>query len=135
MNVLNKNNRVRLTIDFIQLKRKIFPIPPVEEMHANVKGTVIFNKLDANSGFYQVDLAEESKELTTFLMPFGRYYFNQLPFGIMCAPEYFQAQMKKILENCKNVVYHMDNILVWGSTIEEQNKCLAAILAQLKKTI
>ena len=30
------------------------------------------------------------QKLTTFITPFGRYYFEWLPFGICSAPEYFQ---------------------------------------------
>ena len=98
-NVVYKNNKVRITIDYTRLnqsvKREIFPILPVEETLANIKDAAYFTKLDANSGFYQIDLTEESKKLTTFLTPFGRFYFNRLPMGIACAPEHFEARIKK----------------------------------------
>ena len=53
-----------------------------------LSGAKIFSKLDANSGFWQIPLAEESKPLTTSITPYGR--FNQLPFEISSAPELFQ---------------------------------------------
>eukprot|EP00064_Thunnus_orientalis_P018466 superscaffoldBa00004267_g18565 len=37
------------------------------------------SKLDCNMGFWQILLAEESAKLTTFITPFRRYHFNQLP--------------------------------------------------------
>ena len=39
------------------------------------------SKLDTNSGFWQVTLAEESCDLTTFITPFGWHQFNKLPFA------------------------------------------------------
>ena len=64
----------------------------------------LFNKLDANSGFWQIPLAEESRSLTTFVTPFGRYHFNKLPFGISSAPELFQKRMSKVSEGLDGVV-------------------------------
>ena len=64
----------------------------------------LFSKLDANSGFWQIPLAEESRSLTTFVTPFGRYHFNKLPFGISSAPELFQKRMSKVSEGLDGVV-------------------------------
>ena len=71
----------------------------------------IVSELDANSGFWQIQLANESAKLTTFITPFGRYQFNKLPFGITSAPEYFQKKMGEELRDCKGVVCLMDDIL------------------------
>ncbi len=106
-------------------------MPNVEETSAKLKGGRIFSKLDANSGFHQICLAEESKKLTTFLTPFGRYYFNRLPMGITSAPEHFQSQMREILADCENVCL-MDDILVWGATESEHDKNLAKVLEKLR---
>lgn len=38
----------------------------------------MFSKLDANSGFWQIPLEENSRLLTTFVTPHGQYYFNYL---------------------------------------------------------
>ena len=35
--------------------------------------------------------------LTTFITPFGHYYFKRLPLGICSAPEHFQCRMSAIL--------------------------------------
>eukprot|EP00731_Ephydatia_muelleri_P037371 Em0452g6a len=68
-------------------------------------------KLDANSGFWQIPLSEDSRLLTTFVTPFGRYCFNKLPFGISFAPEHFQKVMSRILEGLDRVVCQMDECL------------------------
>ena len=53
--------------------REVYPMPHVDETLAFLAGAKVFSKLDANSGFWQVPLAESCRHLTTFIMPFGRY--------------------------------------------------------------
>ena len=84
--------------------REVYPIPKVDETLAQLLGASVFSKLDANSGFWQIPLAEESKHLTTFITPFARYWFNKLPFGISSAPELFQRCMGEILEGLPGVL-------------------------------
>ena len=57
----------------LSVLREPHPIPKVDETLAQLHGVKIFSKLDANSGFWQIPLAKESRPLTTFITPFGRY--------------------------------------------------------------
>ena len=72
----------------------------------------IVSKLDANSGFWQIPLEEESQQLTAFLTPWGKYIYTKLPSGLTSAPEIFCREMDKILKNCKGVIIHMDDVLI-----------------------
>ena len=65
-------------------------MPKVETTLAQLSGAKVFSKLDANSGFWQIPLADESNLLTTFITPFGCFCFNKVLFGISNAPEIFQ---------------------------------------------
>lgn len=91
--VVKPSGEVRVCVDLTQLNKSVlrerFALPTVDQALGSLKGAKWFSKLDANSGFYQVQLAKDSEELTTFLTPFGRYCFTRLPFGITSAPEYF----------------------------------------------
>jgi len=86
-------------------------------------------KLDANSGFWQILLDEESYLLTMFITLYGRYAFNKLLFGISSAPEVLQRRMSRILEGLEGVVCQIDDILVFGkdqkSTIDDYTRCLS----------
>ena len=92
--------------------REVHPIPTVDETLAQLSGAAVFSKFDANSGFWQIPLAPESRNLTTFVTPFGRYSFNKIPFGISSAPELFQKRMSKILEGLDGVLCHMNDVLI-----------------------
>ena len=95
--VSKSDRRLHICIDLTRLtqsvQRECHPIPSVDHTLAQLGGAKIFSKLDTNSGFWEVHLQEDSALLTTFITPFGRFCFNQLPFGITSAPEYFQKRM------------------------------------------
>ena len=69
------------------------PSPTVDETLGLITGAAVFSKLDANSDFCQIPLHSESHLLTTFIMSFGGYCFNKLPFRISGSQEHFQKRM------------------------------------------
>ena len=99
--VPKSNGQVRICVDLTKLNKSVCQerhlLPSVEQILAQLEGAKVFSKLDANSGFWQIELAPESAKLTTFISPFGRFCFNRLPFGITSAPEHFQKRMSSIL--------------------------------------
>ena len=93
---------------------------------------MVFSKLDANYGFWQIPLATESRLLTTFITPFGHHCFNKLPFGISSAPELFQKWMEELLEGLEGVVCLMDNVLIFGWDRQEHDARLIKVLEQIQ---
>ena len=120
MVVVPKKDDVRICVDLTKLnesvRRQRHEMPSVEYTMGQLSDARIFSKLDANSGFWQVPLADESALLTTFITPFGRFCFKRLPFGISSAPEHFQRRMSAILEGIDGVLCQMDDILIFGAT-------------------
>ena len=104
----------------------------VEETLGSISSGTVFSKLDANSGFHQVVLTDESAKLTTFITPFGRFMFRRLLYGISSAPEYFQKRMDKELTGLQGVLCHMDDILMIGRNKEEHDEPLVKVLQRLK---
>ena len=138
MVVVPKRNSetVRICVDFRPLNecvlREVHPLPKVEETLAQLSGATVFSKVDANCGFWQIPLAKHSRPYTTFITPFGRYCFSKLPFGISSAPEHFQKQMNNILRGMAGVLCHMDDVLIFGSTQDEQDNRLHKVLQKLQ---
>ena len=127
---------VRICVDLKPLNesvlREVHPMPKVDTTLAQLSGATVFSKLDANSGFWQIPLAKESKLLTTFITPFGRFYFNKLPFGISSAPEIFQRHMNNVLSGLPGVLCHVDDILVYGKDLTEHESRLHATLKRIQ---
>ena len=99
---------------------------------AQLAGATLFSKLDTNNGSWQIPLEEESRLLTTFITPFGRYCFNKLPFGISSAPELFQRRMNTILDGLKGVRCQVDDILIFGRNQTEHDSRLIAVLKRIQ---
>lgn len=126
-------DEVRICVDMTPLNdsvcREKFILPSVDQTLGMLTGAQFFTKLDANMGFWQIPLAKESALLTTFITPFGRYHFNRLPFGISSAPEHFQNMMvTEVTAGLEGVVCHMDDLLIWGSTKEQHDERVHAVL-------
>ena len=132
------NGSVRICVDLRPLNlcvmRETFPLPTVDDVLAQLSGATIFSKLDANSGFWQVPLAPQSRHLTTFITHFGRYQFNKLPFGISSAPEVYQKRMSMLLEGLKGVLCLIDDVLVFGHTETEHDHRLHAVLGRIQSS-
>ena len=98
-----------------------------------LSGAAVFSKVDANSGFWQIPLSDDSQQYTTFISPFGRYCFKKLPFGIASAPELFQRRISAVLQGLDGVLCHMDDVLIFGATNAEHDQRLMAALSRLEK--
>ena len=133
--VPKKEGKIRICVDLKPLNesvlREIHPLPKVEDTLAQLSGARVFSKLDANSGFWQIPLAEKSQQLTTFITPFGRYHFTKMPFGISSAPEHFQKRMSAILSGLEGVLCLMDDILVFGTDEGEHHRRLTRVLRRI----
>ena len=134
--VPKKSGEVRICVDLKSLNesvlRETHPLPGVDETLAQLTGATVMSKLDANSGFWQIPLSKDSRELTTFITPFGRYCFNKLPFGISSAPEHFQKRMSTILDGLAGVLCLMDDILIFRKDQKEHDTRLTAALEKIQ---
>ena len=65
---------------------------------------------------------------TTFSIPFGRFRFTRLPFGLVVSQDIFQKQLDSALEGLTGVTGIADDTFVFGSTEEEHDKNLANLM-------
>ena len=67
---------VRLCIDprdlNLAIKRPHYPMKTIDEVASRLQGAKIFSILDAASGFWQLEVDDESSRLCTFNTPIGR---------------------------------------------------------------
>ena len=86
MTIVRKPNKIRVCIDPTKLnkaiRRRPHPTRTIEEVAASLSQSTVFSCLDANSGYWQIALDDDSSKLCTFNSQWGRYRFKRLPFGI-----------------------------------------------------
>jgi len=123
---------LRICVDMRQanqaIKRQRQPLPTAEEMFENFEGASFFSKLDMNWGFHQIELCEESRDITTFVTQDGIFRYKRLSFGVSSAPECFHAIVRDLLKDCSGAINFMDDIVVYGSTKEEHDERLRKVL-------
>ena len=101
--------------------REQYPMKTIEDVILEIPEAKIFMKLDATSGYWQVQFDDESKQLCTFNTPYGRYSFRRLPFGIKSASEVYQRTISEIMAVIPGCDAIVDDILIWGRNREEHD--------------
>lgn len=107
--------------------REHFPMPVVEEYIARLGKGKIWSKLDIREAFHQVELSEESRDVTTFITNRGLFRFKRLPFGLVTAPEIFQRIMEEMLSGCEGTCWYLDDVIIEGETKEIHDRNLKKV--------
>ena len=59
-----------------------FPMPRIYDILLSLRSGKFFSVLDCRKGYLQIALDEQSKNLTGFVVHFGIFKFNRVPFGL-----------------------------------------------------
>ena len=102
-------------------------------MYAKLKGVKVFSTSDLRSGYYHVALGKDSRAKTAFVMPFGKYEFLMVPFGLAQAPAYFQLLMNQVLEGLSFAMTYLDDIIIFSNSEEEHLLHLEEVFHRLRK--
>ncbi|CAM5165670.1 unnamed protein product, partial [Eretmochelys imbricata] len=136
--VRKKNGKIRMCIDYRTLNSRTvvdqYTMPRVQDALDCLLGSQWFSVLDLRSGYYQIPLGEEDKEKTAFICPLGFYQFERMPQGISGAPATFQRLMEKVVGdmNLLQVLVYLDDLIVFGRTLEEHEERLLKVLDRLE---
>ena len=138
--VRKKDGKLRFCIDLRKLNQRIvrdnYSLPKVEHMLEQLIGSEWFCTLDLKSGYWQVELTEESKPYTAFTCgPLGFFECDKMPFGAANAP----ATFHRLMENCLGFlnltwcVVYLDDIIVYGKDPEDLLLTLGGVFEKLRK--
>lgn len=121
--VKKKTGEKRLCVDYRALNNKTrkehYPLPLIDDQLDRLAGHTLFISLDLASGYYQLAVAEQSQDKTSFVTPDGQYNFKRMPFGLANAPSVFQRAMNKVLGKLPYIIIYMDDVLIPAHTFEE----------------
>ena len=115
----------------IQRERHI--TPTIKEVIADLNGFTVFSKLDLNQGYNQLELAPESRYITTFSTHIGLRRYTRLNFGISYAAEIFQNTIRETLSGIQGALNLSDDILAHGKTQEDHDRALRETFQRLRE--
>ena len=137
--IVYRNDKPRMVIDYRKLNDYVipdeFPLPKQEDILQALTGAQWLSTFDALAGFTQLEMAEESKELTAFRSHRGLYQFRRLPFGYRNGPSVFQRVMQGILAPFLWIfaLVYIDDIVIYSKTFEDHLKQVDTVLQAIAK--
>ena len=72
-----------------------FPLPRIDQIVDSTSGCEILSFLDAYSGYHQIMMKESYQLVTSFITPYGSYYYVTMPFGLKNAGATYQRCMQQ----------------------------------------
>jgi hypothetical protein len=133
-----KDKSMRMCVDYhslneVTIKNK-YPLPRIDDLFDQLKGSKYFSKVDLRSGYHQLKIRESDIPKTAFVTHYGQYEFTVMSFGHTNAPAYFTNLVNKVFmeELDKFVVVFIDDILVYSKSVEEHEQHLRVVLGKLR---
>ena len=118
----------RMVVDYRYLndcsKVDSYPLPIIEDVISKQSECRMWSVFDAEWGFHQMQLEEDSQELTAFVTPTGVYKWLVMPMGIKNGPSMFQRFISGVLSGIPNVHVYVDDIII-GSKGDTEEELLA----------
>ena len=135
--VCKKDGSLQFCIDLRKLNNQTIKdaqsLPRNKDSLDCLNGAVIFTSLDLQSGYWQVEMTENSKPLTAFTVgPLRFYKCVRMPFGLTNALATFQCLMETCLGemHLKWCIIYLDDIIVF-SKMPEHIEMLRGVFEKL----
>ena len=119
--VHKKDGSLSFCIDLRHLNshtiKDVYSLPRIEESLDCLNGACIFTSLDLKSGYWQVEMAENSIPYIAFTVGLlGFYECVRMPFGLTNVPATFQRLMESCLGelHLQYCIIYLDDIIVFS---------------------
>ena len=120
--VAKKSGLPRRTVDLKMLNdhclRETHPTEAPFYQVSRVEEDSYKSVFDAWSGYHAVELDEESRNLTMFITPWGRFRYCRAPQGFLAAGDAYTRRADEICKNVENLSKVIDDSLIFDKTIK-----------------
>ena len=110
----------------------IWPMPKVENIFSQLNGAKYFSVLDLGARYHHIPLDESSIPKIAFTLPFGKYEYIKVPFGLAQALAYFQKLMMGVLKDFSFAIAYQDDIIIFSRTAEEHLNHIKQVFEKLR---
>ena len=136
--VKKKDGTLRLCVDYRQLNKMTiknkYPLPRIDDLFDQLKGSSVFSKIDLRSGYHQLRIKDADVYKTAFRTRYGYYEFLVMPFGFTNAPTTFMDLRNRVFRPYvyQFVVVFIDDILIYSKDREDHDAHLQVVLETLR---
>jgi Reverse transcriptase (RNA-dependent DNA polymerase) len=130
----NPDGTIRFCIDYRTLKsvteNDSYALPRLDDCLDSLGDAQYISTLEANCGYWQIDVNEADREKTAFTSHRGLYQFKRMPFGLMTAPATFQRAIDIDLSSVRFqcALTYLDDIVKYSPTFEQHLEDLFKVL-------
>ena len=121
--VPKKSGKPRRTVDFQKLNqaclRETHHSRPPFDLVTSVPKHTFKTVADAYSGYHQIPLDDESRKLTTFITPWGRYRYCRTPMGHCSAQDAFTKRFDDVIADIPRKLKCVDDTLLHDDSVSE----------------
>ena len=110
-----------------------FPLPLVSDIFNQLAGATIFTTLDLKESYHQFQLYPQDRHKTSFSWKQQQYCFVGCPFGLKPLSSIFQRVMSRILQEEKNALVFIDDIIVFSQSAEDHAKDVTSVINKLTR--
>lgn len=119
---MKKGGKIHLFVDLCEPNKALIvdshPLPHMDELLSELRGTSVFTTIDLAAAYHQLTLHEKYRDITAFIMHDGLFRYCRVPYGLASAPSAFQKMMETVLKGIRGVRNYLDDIIVYGVTQE-----------------
>lgn len=136
--VKKKDGTFRFCVDFRKLNsvtvRDSYPLPMVSDILDKLRHAKYISSLDVKSAYWQVPVAEASRQYTAFTVPNrGLFQFRRMPFGLHNAPATWMRLLDSVLGHDlePHVFAYLDDVVIVTETFEQHLTVLEEVFRRL----
>jgi hypothetical protein len=108
-----------------------YPLLNMFQVSNGLHGGIVFSKIDLVKGYHKIPVATADIPKTAIIMPFGRFEYLFMPFGLSNAAQAFQCMMDRTFDGLEGTFPYMDDSRVGSLDRETHLRHLEAFFAAL----
>ena len=104
-------------------------MPRIDDLFDQMKGEIVFSKIDLQSGYHQLRIKEGDIPKNAFRTRFGHYEFFVVPLKLTNVPTVFMSLMNDIFHKYLDhfVQVFLDDILIYSNNEREHEEHLQVV--------
>ena len=127
----------RMCVDYRRLnditQKVVYLMPRIDECLDHMREASVFTKMDLRSGFHQILIFPEHREMTAFQTRWGMFQYTVMPIGLCNAPATFQRTMNSILQEFHQFCeVYIDDIVIYPGRLRSMPH-LRLVLSRLEQ--